>query len=238
MGLDTVELAMRIEETFDITINDRDAEKIGTVGQAYRYILDRIELSAAAPCRSASQFYRIRRALIATTGVVRRSLRPSTRLNDVLPETGRREAWERLGDQAGLTIPRLQLMPLLGLGAFLLSLIPVVGWVGVWGTVGGFPADWFLFRVLVPLPLWAVSLALAYRMFRPLASEIPPECRTIRTLVLATLGQIPRSLEGEPTGWHPNEVWTVLLDLVSELAGIERDRITEETHFVHDLGMD
>src|ERR1700760_442862 len=76
MSLDTVELVMEMEETFDIVIDDLDAEKIGTVGQAYRYILSRVRLSRDAPCQTASAFYRIRRGLMARTGADRRSIRP------------------------------------------------------------------------------------------------------------------------------------------------------------------
>ncbi len=37
-SLDTVELVMELEEKFDITIPDEDAEKIQTVGDAVSYI--------------------------------------------------------------------------------------------------------------------------------------------------------------------------------------------------------
>ena len=37
-SLDVVELVMRLEDAFDITIPDEDAEKIRTVGQAVDYI--------------------------------------------------------------------------------------------------------------------------------------------------------------------------------------------------------
>lgn len=37
-SLDTVELVMELEEEFDITIPDEDAEQIRTVGQAVKYI--------------------------------------------------------------------------------------------------------------------------------------------------------------------------------------------------------
>jgi acyl carrier protein len=37
-SLDVVELVMALEEEFEITIPDEDAEKIGTVGQAVDYI--------------------------------------------------------------------------------------------------------------------------------------------------------------------------------------------------------
>ncbi|NUQ80155.1 MAG: acyl carrier protein [Bacteroidetes bacterium] len=37
-SLDTVELIMEFEKAFGITIPDEDAEKIGTVGDAVKYI--------------------------------------------------------------------------------------------------------------------------------------------------------------------------------------------------------
>jgi acyl carrier protein len=37
-SLDTVELVMALEEEFNLEINDEDAEKIATVGDAIRYI--------------------------------------------------------------------------------------------------------------------------------------------------------------------------------------------------------
>ncbi len=40
-SLDTVELVMAFEEEFDIEITDEDAEKIQTVQDAVRYIMER-----------------------------------------------------------------------------------------------------------------------------------------------------------------------------------------------------
>ncbi len=40
-SLDTVELVMAFEEEFDIEIPDEDAEEIGTVADAVRYIRDK-----------------------------------------------------------------------------------------------------------------------------------------------------------------------------------------------------
>jgi acyl carrier protein len=37
-SLDVVELVMELEDEFDISISDEDAEKIQTVGQAIQYI--------------------------------------------------------------------------------------------------------------------------------------------------------------------------------------------------------
>ena len=42
-SLDTVELVMEFEDEFDVNIPDEDAEKIQSVGDAIRYIKERVE---------------------------------------------------------------------------------------------------------------------------------------------------------------------------------------------------
>jgi acyl carrier protein len=42
-SLDTVELVMALEEEFGIEIPDEDAEKMATVGEAIRYIEDKVK---------------------------------------------------------------------------------------------------------------------------------------------------------------------------------------------------
>jgi acyl carrier protein len=42
-SLDIVELVMALEEEYDIEISDEDAEKIQTVGDATRYILENVQ---------------------------------------------------------------------------------------------------------------------------------------------------------------------------------------------------
>ena len=45
-SLDTVELVMALEEEFGIEIPDEDAEKMTNVGEALRYIEDKVSKSA------------------------------------------------------------------------------------------------------------------------------------------------------------------------------------------------
>ena len=239
MGLDTVELVMRMEETFGIVIDDIDAEKIGTVGQAYRYILNRVRLSPDAPCQSAAAFYRLRRALVVRTGADRRSIRPSSRLDDFLPATGRREAWLGLGDELGFAMPRPSLGFKLELVAFLLAaLTPVAGLIAAWMWLGPFSASSAPLILLAWLGLAFCFLIAAIVALQRFASEIPPRCETVRGLILATLGRLPQIPEGTAKTWHPDEVWVVLRKLIAEQVGISPEEVSEEKHFVYDFGMD
>jgi acyl carrier protein len=70
MGLDIVEIVMRCEENFGITIKDEDAEQMHTVGDLYRQV-----------CRGVGV------ASVADPGVVAGLVRPS--VNPGRPDRGR-----------------------------------------------------------------------------------------------------------------------------------------------------
>jgi acyl carrier protein len=60
MGLDTVELVMKVEETFDLEIPDVVAAKLATVGQLHSYLVERINQRSDLPVDPAATFVRLR----------------------------------------------------------------------------------------------------------------------------------------------------------------------------------
>jgi acyl carrier protein len=239
MGLDTVELVMQMEETFGIVVDDLDAERIGTVGQAYRYILRKLELRQSHPCPSAALFYRLRRALMESSGADRKSISPSALMATFLPETGFRAAWIGLGDELGVRLPgpvlsAWQSRLAIGFGLTTGAIVLAAGSI----LDGGITLDNLAPALGVTTLSAILGWASAYQVVAPFASTIPPGCETIRGTVQATLSRHFRPPGGASKAWHPNEVWAVLRDLISEQVGVPRDEITEEKHFVHDFGMD
>jgi acyl carrier protein len=238
MGLDGVELAFEMEETFGIVIDDLDAEHIGTVGQAYRYILGKLAMRQTSPCPSAALFYQLRRALMARSGADRQCIGPAARIEDFLPERDRREAWLGLRDEIGMTMPRLRLAPWqarLVIGAGLASGAAILA---AGAAVEGITSANLAPAVIMTSLFAALGWMEAYRSLTPFASTIPRNCETLRGTVETILGQHRLSREGGARTWHRDEVWVTLRELISEQLGVALDDVTEEKSFVNDFGMD
>jgi acyl carrier protein len=238
MGLDSVELVMEIEETFGIVIPDAEAEKIQTMGQAYHYILAKMEGPLTTTgCLSAAAFYRVRRQLMGRFRVERRRIRPAAALEDLIPKEGRQEAWRQLGEALGWRLPAL------GFPAWVWR-----AWVAAFvGLAAADLAAWHRWAGLGPdaggLALWgfviaAIPMAIAMqRLTRPFATVLPAaDLRgLIPTVVAANFGTFRIN---NPQGWTSREVWDALVALVSEQMGVSPEILTESTRFVNDLGVD
>ena len=96
MGLDIVELLMRIEDDFGIEIPDRDAERLTTPREVADYVCSRVDLVSPTHCITAREFYRLRTS-IHELGVVRSGIRPRSRFVDLSPESERAHSWAELG---------------------------------------------------------------------------------------------------------------------------------------------
>lgn len=51
MGLDTVEIILRTEEVFGISLPDNDCAQVRTVGDLYRLVLDKVGLTYVSPIK-------------------------------------------------------------------------------------------------------------------------------------------------------------------------------------------
>jgi hypothetical protein len=93
MGLDSVELVMAIEEEFGVDIPDQDAENMITVGDVYDWVKLRIATSTPMACLTQRVFYKLRRALVENYSVSRHTIKPETRLTDLLPVEVVEDGW-------------------------------------------------------------------------------------------------------------------------------------------------
>lgn len=101
MGLDTVELVMRIEDTFGIAIPDPVASRLLTPNDVTDFILTQVEVSSEPlPCLPQQTFHLLRRSFMRTLHIPRRSFRLDAPLKTFLPDGREEDAWERIGREA------------------------------------------------------------------------------------------------------------------------------------------
>jgi len=102
MGLDIVELVIRIEETFSIQIPDRIASELTTPGKVTDFILTKLDESQAPlPCLSQRSFYMLRRGFISHLSLQRRQFRVGATLREIVPEECRDDIWKEIGSALG-----------------------------------------------------------------------------------------------------------------------------------------
>lgn len=108
MGLETVELIMEVENTFQISIHDNEAVKVLTVGDLYRLVLGKLNGTTRAVCLTAHTFYRARRAFIELRQLPRGAIRPEIPVEIVVPFKDRQKLFHRAAMLTGLTMPPLR----------------------------------------------------------------------------------------------------------------------------------
>jgi acyl carrier protein len=238
MGLDTVEVVMIVEETFDFTIPDRDAEKLRTVGEMYRYVLEHIPVDNSSKCLSSVAFYRLRRVLMDAFKTPRSNIRPTSRVEDILPRGSRKSDWQRLASKLKLTLPTLRLPSgmqnrLHWVQLLMSSIVVSAFFVMVSSQIGN------LMVVCGTVGLIACEIALLNAMYRwtePYALEFAPNCRTLRGIVEILVEHDRERTVHEEKRWNEVQVWETLRAILVGQMGYDPQAVTEDARFVEDLG--
>ena len=61
MGLDSIQILVDIEECFDITIEDNEAERIRTVGELSDHVWSLVETKSEKVCFNQLIYFRLRK---------------------------------------------------------------------------------------------------------------------------------------------------------------------------------
>ena len=229
MGLDSVELVLEVEEEFEITINDADAEQLRTPRQLAAYVFARLQNAQVGEgaCLSQAAFYRLRKVLVSQFKVARRSVRPDSALADLLPGDLRRQ-WRVLGKAiGGKGFPSLRCSQ--QLRALLIYAVPF-----------GVPIALLLavFSGNASINLWAIlflfiALFLGSAFLNDWAgSEIHPEYRRVDALI-PYVKLLPSAVP-----WTPESVLRRVIQISSEQIGIPIEKIEPDHDFIVDLHLE
>jgi acyl carrier protein len=238
MGLDAVELILRIEEEFSITISDEEAAASVTVGDLFRVVLGKLDVNPG--CLSSKAFYVTRRALVDVLGVPRRSIRPSTKLSLLLPDDSRRRQWSKIHQSLGLAMPELRIpgdlkQDIRKRTFFVGSILAVVS------LIAGVVLGWHMWLVLpFAIVLWIAagiaSMSLVERLSMPkAATELPADTAGELAQVVLSLNRDffqPRVACDKQTD---EDVWGRLVDIICDQLQVGRDQVVPNARFVDDL---
>ena len=103
MGLDLVELTIRVEETFGVPIPDRVAGELNTPGKVTDYLFSQVEKSPGpVSCLTQKAFYSLRREFIQQLSLPRGQFVLDANLKEMFPEERRDEVWKNIGSTLGV----------------------------------------------------------------------------------------------------------------------------------------
>lgn len=236
IGLDGIELIMAVEETFGIEIADEDAQEILTVGQLWDYVCARVAFVPTKSCVTAKAFYRLRRALIATTQVWRRGIRPDSLLEPFFPTRTRRDSWKLFGESLKLKLPELEYAPRLRELPMSLALLATA-------TAGAYVfwtfdvSWWATILMIVGLAVgFCVANAAFERVFRPLRIHFNPAWETAGGLARTIVGLNEQAWLGDDL--RSREIaWEKIRALVAQHLDVSLHLVTPDAGFVNDLGL-
>ena len=210
--------AVRLEERFGVTITDAEAEVCFTPSAVIDLVFGKLRSSDERVCVSQRAFYLLRKGLLRTLGIGRRSVVLGA---DLRSFTGGRLEQEVWGDLKNAVQARS--WPALARPRWLIIMLWLL-------SSGGF-------AVLLALTHWAVAAVCAIliawlgtRITRPFRSRIPARYSRLRELV-------PFAVTSDAVAWTRDEVASLVRKLVIEQLGLREEQYREDAHFVRDLGL-
>lgn len=229
MGLDDVELVMRIEETFHVELPASILFETKTVGNFYYYLLGLMQTRVTnreeytkhtqGRCLSSHIFYQVRRFFQKTVHISKQDFRLDQPLDRLIPWWRRRMIWEQLQKETGYKLPQLKIPGwLLGALAILIGLLLVQLKPDSISIASG---EIFVLIVVAGLTTW------------PLAICFPSGTRTVRDLMEHILALDWRLFTPE----IHSEIYKVLLCVIEEELNVSRHHIKPESTWYGDLAL-
>lgn len=233
MGLDSIEILIEAEKTFGISIPDREAEQIITVGDFYDTVWRHLSPADNDKCLSQSIFYRLRSFCIHSFGISKEQFRPDASMDEFFPRFSRRQAYTKLATAAGMELPQLILPKkwltvliaiglLLAGGSLLLSLVLIIFFNR---------SSWWLLLPAAGMLLTGFISGL----MNPLRTVISPPL--VKQFALKVIVLNFGTFRKDNT-LNRKEVEMVITHIIADKTGLNLDEITPEKKIADDLGID
>lgn len=248
MGLDLVELAMAVEDEFDLVIDDKDAGYLNTPGDVANYVFSRLYPGKSREkgkefeaCLSQVRFHRLRRILMETFGIARNDVKLNTPIEQILKN--KISQWKKLNHALGSYLLKRPRAPfyLLSCTVFVSLFTPINLGVAVGPSVAvsllvsSFTAA-ILYGNMNPAGFDNLADKWQHRRFLNkisiFATQTPDYIKTVQDLV--PLVKVPIT----PPNLHNiyQDILERIFVLTSDQLGVPIEKIQPDSDFVDDLG--
>ena len=223
MGLEVLDIVIRTEDAFGVTIPDKDASELLTVGSLYDYVIARMRDRDAKKCLSILMFYRLRSVITGLFNIPRNQVTRDAAVETLIPSVNRQQLWRNLKEQMALDVPPLE-------RTYMLSTI-----LGIMTVVILFSG--MFINIGVGIAAAAIFLFIALQVTNRFATSVPKSCSTIDGFVRKITAINFAKLSEQERGWSDDDVWnTIKYIVVDSLVIISPDDVTKDARFVDDLG--
>jgi acyl carrier protein len=223
---------MEVEKTFGISIPDREAEQIITVGDFFDAVWQHLDQNSIEKCLSQSIFYRLRKSCCDSFGISKEQFQPDTSVEAIFPHTNRRQVYQDFSDVTSLLLPPLVLPQKWRM---------VLNTIGILAIAGGLVLAIILINFF-DYSKWWWLLPMAGMILTGYISSWLNPMRTIvspplvkqftQKVIILNFGTFRKDNK-----LNRKEVELIITHIIADKAGLEVDEITSEKKIADDLGI-
>ncbi len=103
-------LLVDVEKHFDISIPNKEAEKIITVQDFANCVFSKVMVNPSRKCKSQILFYRFRAFLTFKLGIDKMDVTPGSKLKDIIPGSELKIIWKEMEEYISAKLPPLSQM--------------------------------------------------------------------------------------------------------------------------------
>jgi hypothetical protein len=232
MGLDSIELLVEVEKTFDIEIANSEAAKIVTVSDFYNVVWEHIKDKKSDKCASAMIFSQLRKFLVDRYNIPFRDFFPDRDLNELISFEIRKTDWKKLQHDFDFELPDLELPDTIKQILNYTGIILVAGSL-IFAIICVFFFDKTGFVFFLPV-LGILLVMIIYYQLRPYRTEIAE--KSIREFIEAVLALNYKKIR-IMLGANRAEMEKIINYLIHEKTGVDYSEIKPEAQIVNDLGI-
>ena len=233
MGLDSIEILMTVEKTFGISIPDKEAEKIITVGDFHNVVWRRLEGKHNDKCKSQTLFYKLRQSFFDTFNLSKTDINLDTSLNDIFPKDNRRHIYFDFANKNNIKLPDLVLTKPWTTFLNYFSFTTILGGL-VLSSILIIFFNYSKWALLIPIAGIILTHYIS-QLLNPKRIIVQPE--TIKEFTQQVLTMNYSTLTQE-NGTNRKEVESVINNIIADMAGLDLHEVTPEKKIADDLGID